>query len=89
MATLPSRVPSWPRYHPVYLHGHVTGWLEPLMDRIGRDPRTVPTPVIDVIDDDTLQFFYQDSTLSVGGFDWSLQVHHLRWRTRLIHVFLT
>ena len=44
------------------------------MDRIGRNATTVPTPVIDVIDDETLQFFYQESTLSVGGFDWSLQV---------------
>lgn len=51
-----------------------TGWLEPLLDRIARSTSTVPTPVIDVIDDETLEFFYQDSTLSVGGFDWSLQV---------------
>jgi polypeptide N-acetylgalactosaminyltransferase len=31
--------------------------------------------VIDVIDDDTLEFHYGDSkATSVGGFDWNLQV---------------
>ena len=51
------------------------GWLEPLLDRIARDPTTVVCPVIDVIDDDTLEFHYRDSTgVNVGGFDWNLQV---------------
>ncbi len=51
------------------------GWLEPLLDRIARDRTTVVCPVIDVIDDDTLEFHFRDSTgVNVGGFDWNLQV---------------
>ena len=60
-----------------FLDSHVectTGWLEPLLDRIERDSTTVVCPVIDVIDDDTLEFHYGDSkATSVGGFDWNLQ----------------
>lgn len=52
-----------------------TGWLEPLLDRIARDPTTVVCPVIDVIDDDTLEYHFRDSSgVNVGGFDWNLQV---------------
>jgi len=56
-------------------HCEVTvGWLEPLLDRVSRNPTTVVCPVIDVIDADTLEYQYQDSSgLQVGGFDWSLQ----------------
>ena len=61
-----------------YLDSHcecTQGWLEPLVDRIARDPTTVVCPVIDVIDDDTLQYHYRDSSgVNVGGFDWNLQV---------------
>jgi polypeptide N-acetylgalactosaminyltransferase len=61
-----------------YLDSHcecTQGWIEPLMDRIARDPTTVVCPVIDVIDDDTLEYHYRDSTgVNVGGFDWNLQV---------------
>lgn len=50
------------------------GWLEPLLDRIARDSTTVVCPVIDVIDDTTLEFHYRDSGfVNVGGFDWNLQ----------------
>lgn len=60
-----------------YLDSHcecTQGWLEPLVDRIARDPTTVVCPVIDVIDDDTLQYHYRDSSgVNVGGFDWNLQ----------------
>ena len=53
----------------------ISGWLEPLLDRIAKDPRTVVCPVIDVIDDATLEYHYRDSTgVNVGGFDWNLQV---------------
>lgn len=52
----------------------VLGWLEPLLDRIAKDPTNVVCPVIDVISDDTLEFFFRDSTgVNVGGFDWNLQ----------------
>ena len=51
-----------------------TGWLEPLLDRIARDPTTVVCPVIDVIDDTTLEYHWHDSSgVNVGGFDWNLQ----------------
>ena len=57
------------------IHLHI-GWLEPLLDRIAVDPTTVVCPVIDVIDDDTLEFHYRDSSgVNVGGFDWNLQVY--------------
>lgn len=60
-----------------YLDSHcecTTGWLEPLLDRIARDPTTVVCPVIDVIDDTTLEYHWRDSSgVNVGGFDWNLQ----------------
>jgi polypeptide N-acetylgalactosaminyltransferase len=60
-----------------FLDSHIectTGWLEPLLDRIARNSSTVVCPVIDVIDDTTLQYHYHDSTgVQVGGFDWNLQ----------------
>lgn len=60
-----------------YLDSHcecTTGWLEPLLDRIARDPTTVVCPVIDVIDDTTLEYHFHDSGgVNVGGFDWNLQ----------------
>ena len=44
------------------------------MDRIGRNSTNVVCPVIDVIDDDTLEYHYRDSGgVNVGGFDWNLQ----------------
>ncbi|XP_011700985.1 PREDICTED: putative polypeptide N-acetylgalactosaminyltransferase 9 isoform X2 [Wasmannia auropunctata] len=60
-----------------YLDSHcecTEGWLEPLLDRIARDPTTVVCPVIDVIDDSTLEYHWRDSSgVNVGGFDWNLQ----------------
>ena len=47
------------------------GWLEPLLDRIARDPTNVVCPVIDIINDDTLAY-QKSSYLAVGGFDWNL-----------------
>lgn len=44
------------------------------MDRIATNPTNVVCPVIDVIDDNTLEFHFRDSTgVNVGGFDWNLQ----------------
>lgn len=61
-----------------YLDSHcecTEGWLEPLLDRIARNPTTVVCPVIDVIDDTTLEYHWRDSGgVNVGGFDWNLQV---------------
>jgi polypeptide N-acetylgalactosaminyltransferase len=60
-----------------FLDSHIectAGWLEPLLDRIARNTTTVVCPVIDVIDDTTLEYHYHDSTgVQVGGFDWNLQ----------------
>ncbi|KAK9887746.1 hypothetical protein WA026_000060 [Henosepilachna vigintioctopunctata] len=60
-----------------YLDSHcecTVGWLEPLLDRIARNSTTVVCPVIDVIDDTTLEYHYHDSGgVNVGGFDWNLQ----------------
>ncbi|XP_063974425.1 putative polypeptide N-acetylgalactosaminyltransferase 9 isoform X1 [Diachasmimorpha longicaudata] len=60
-----------------YLDSHcecTEGWLEPLLDRIARDSTTVVCPVIDVIDDTTLEYNFRDSGgVNVGGFDWNLQ----------------
>lgn len=61
-----------------YLDSHcecTKGWLEPLLDRIGRNPTTVVCPVIDVIDDKTFEYHYRGdaSAVNVGGFDWNLQ----------------
>nr|CAD7427436.1 unnamed protein product [Timema monikensis] len=47
-----------------YLDSHcecTTGWLEPLLERIARDSTTVVCPVIDVIDDTTLEYHWRDS----------------------------
>ncbi|XP_058055021.1 putative polypeptide N-acetylgalactosaminyltransferase 9 [Anopheles bellator] len=60
-----------------YLDSHcecTVGWLEPLLDRIARNSTTVVCPVIDVIDDNTMEYHYRDSGgVNVGGFDWNLQ----------------
>lgn len=53
-----------------------SGWLEPLLDRIARNSTHVVCPVIDVINQDTLEYHAYDG-LSVGGFDWLLQVQAL------------
>ncbi|KAK6100888.1 Glycosyl transferase 2 family protein [Brugia pahangi] len=60
-----------------YLDSHcecLEGWVEPLLDRIKRNPKTVVCPVIDVIDDNTFEYHYSKAYFTnVGGFDWSLQ----------------
>lgn len=50
-----------------------TGWLEPLLDRIARDPTNVVCPVIEVINDDTFQVrSSKPRDAQVGGFSWGL-----------------
>lgn len=59
-----------------YLDSHcecAEGWLEPLLDRIARNSTTVVCPVIDVIDEDTLEIHFDKKSVQVGGFDWGLQ----------------
>jgi len=51
----------------------LTGWLEPILDRIAEDKRHVVTPVIESILDDTLQIkFSKHKDIQVGRFDWGL-----------------
>ena len=50
------------------------GWLEPLLDRIAENRSNVVTPIIDVLDDNTLRYQYSSAAgTSIGGFDWNLQ----------------
>jgi len=60
-----------------YLDSHcecAKGWLEPLLYRIKLNWTNVATPVIDVLDDDTLRYQFSGAkSTSVGGFDWNLQ----------------
>lgn len=51
----------------------ISGWLEPLLDRIAQNSTNVVTPVIDTIDLETLQYHLSSHRrLSVGGFNWGL-----------------
>jgi len=59
-------------YFPVYTRA--AGWLEPLLDRIAANQSNVVAPVIDVIDDKTMQYkFGGAKATNVGGFHWNLQ----------------
>jgi len=60
--------------HAANPHNVITGWLEPLLDRIARDDRTVACPVIDGIADDTFEYRGGGSDFKIGGFGWNLQV---------------
>lgn len=51
-----------------------SGWLVALLDRIARNPSTVVCPVIDSIDDTTLEYKFRHGHPSVGGFNWKLMV---------------
>lgn len=66
------------------------GWVEPLLDRIGRDSTAVVCPVIDVLDDSSLEFHFRDSSgVNVGGFDWNLQVGARSFRTLFTVLFVS
>uniref|UniRef100_A0A8C5XXI1 Polypeptide N-acetylgalactosaminyltransferase like 5 n=1 Tax=Microcebus murinus TaxID=30608 RepID=A0A8C5XXI1_MICMU len=58
----------------VFLDSHCEvnrGWLEPLLAAIAKDPKMVVCPLIDVIDETTLE--YTPSPVVRGAFDWNLQ----------------
>ena len=44
------------------------GWLEPLLDRIIKNPKAVACPVIDAIDADTFQV--KEAIVEMGAFTW-------------------
>ncbi|XP_072364861.1 polypeptide N-acetylgalactosaminyltransferase 15-like isoform X2 [Scyliorhinus torazame] len=50
------------------------GWLEPLLDRIANDRTRIVSPVIDVIDWKTFQY-YHSVDLQRGVFNWNLDFH--------------
>uniref|UniRef100_A0A6A7FWV6 Polypeptide N-acetylgalactosaminyltransferase n=3 Tax=Hirondellea gigas TaxID=1518452 RepID=A0A6A7FWV6_9CRUS len=52
-----------------------TGWLEPLLSRIGQDSTRVVCPIIDIIHEDTFQYV-RSFELHWGAFNWNL---HFRW----------
>ncbi|XP_005367500.1 inactive polypeptide N-acetylgalactosaminyltransferase-like protein 5 [Microtus ochrogaster] len=61
----------------VFLDSHCevnTVWLEPLLHAIAKDHKMVVCPVIDVIDDKTLD--YRAAPIVRGAFDWNL---NFRW----------
>ncbi|VDL80786.1 unnamed protein product [Nippostrongylus brasiliensis] len=49
-------------------------WLEPLLDRIKRNPTTVASPIIDDIDRNTFKYKYDKARdVYIGLFDWNLR----------------
>ena len=65
----------------VFLDSHCecnNGWLEPLLERIHGNHRTVVCPVIDVISLETLDYSTIRGPPGVrGGFNWGLQ---FKWK---------
>jgi len=51
------------------------GWLEPQLERIRLNRKTVTCPIIDVISDDTFEYLL-GSDMTWGGFNWKL---NFRW----------
>jgi len=64
----------------LYLDSHCEcneGWLEPLLARIKENPKAFVVPIIDVIDDKTLEYYHGNGNyFQVGGFTWS---GHFTW----------
>jgi len=64
----------------LYLDSHCEcnqGWLEPLLQRIKENPKAFVVPIIDVIDDKTLEYYHGNGNyFQVGGFTWS---GHFTW----------
>lgn len=64
----------------IFLDSHceaTLGWLEPLLQRIKDDKRAVLVPIIDVIDDKTLEYYHgSPESFQIGSFTWS---GHFTW----------
>lgn len=61
-----------------FLDSHIEcnkGWLEPLLDAIRRNRKSVVSPIIDTISDQTFQYIEAPDTFK-GGFAWTLA---FRW----------
>lgn len=49
------------------------GWLEPLVERMMRNPGTIVSPTLDVIDEQNFEYGKEGGTDGLrAGFDWSL-----------------
>lgn len=52
---------------------YYSGWLEPLLDRIARNPNVIASATIDEIDKNTFEYKPENvNDLKIGGFDWKL-----------------
>jgi len=64
----------------VFLDSHCEcgeDWLRPLLARIQEDPKVFATPIIDVIDDKTLEYYNSNGNyFQIGGFTWQ---GHFTW----------
>ncbi|XP_030060830.1 polypeptide N-acetylgalactosaminyltransferase 4 [Microcaecilia unicolor] len=62
----------------------VSGWLEPLLERIGENETAIVCPVIDTIDWNSFEYYMQTGEPMIGGFDWRLtfQWHSVPERER-------
>lgn len=60
----------------IFLDSHVEcshGWIEPLLDRLAENVTNVAVPILDQIDDETLEYKHGSAkTSGVGGFNWNL-----------------
>nr|XP_033785503.1 polypeptide N-acetylgalactosaminyltransferase 4-like isoform X2 [Geotrypetes seraphini] len=50
----------------------VSGWLEPLLERIVENKMIIISPVIDTIDWNSFEYYMQTEEPMIGGFDWML-----------------
>lgn len=64
----------------IFLDSHceaTLGWLEPLLHRIKQNKHAVVVPIIDVIDDESLEYSFGDPTaFQIGSFTWN---GHFTW----------
>ena len=52
-------------------------WVQPLLQRIKEEPRAFVVPIIDVIDDKTMEYYHGNGVyFQIGGFTWS---GHFNW----------
>jgi hypothetical protein len=63
-------------YSLVHLQFVIPGWLEPLLDKVTKNWKTIAVPVFNFIDPTTfeIQNLARKQLSSVGGFKWDLMV---------------
>ncbi|XP_041365092.1 polypeptide N-acetylgalactosaminyltransferase 13-like [Gigantopelta aegis] len=63
----------------IFLDSHceaANGWLEPILARIKENRKTIICPIIDAINDNTLEYS-KNGGYNIGGFSWHM---HFTWR---------